>query len=535
MTPAILLDCTFRDGGYYTAWDFSPALIADYIGAMKAARVNVVELGFRFLDNDGFKGACAYTTDDFIRSLDIPKELKAGVMVNGSDLLSGMGLENALARLFPETAETSPVALVRVACHFHEFERVLPAAEWLSRRGYKVGFNLMQIAGRSGEEIRQLAAMANGRPIEVLYFADSTGSLQPSDVDEIVGWLRAGWHGPLGIHTHDNMGLALQNTLRAHANGVTWLDATVTGMGRGPGNARTEELLVEMDAVSRRQANLVPLLTMIRRHFKPLKEHHGWGSNPFYYLAGKYGIHPSYIQEMQDDARYGEEDILAVIESLRRQGAQKFRRDTLDSARNFYGETPNGSWSPATVLQERETLLLGSGPGITRHRLAIEAYIRRSRPVVIALNTQSVIDNGLIDLRVACHPIRLLADCETHAGLPQPLIAPVSGLPGNLREALQGKALLDFGLGVKPGVFSVSADGCIVPNSLVMGYALAVASSGRARRILLAGFDSYPPGDSRNHEIQKLLNLFASQENAPALLSVTETAYDIDCSSIYGI
>jgi 4-hydroxy 2-oxovalerate aldolase len=39
---------------------------------MKAAQVDVVELGFRFLRNDGFKGACAYTTDDFLRSLTIP-------------------------------------------------------------------------------------------------------------------------------------------------------------------------------------------------------------------------------------------------------------------------------------------------------------------------------------------------------------------------------------------------------------------------------------------------------------------------------
>ena len=45
----VFLDCTLRDGGYYNAWDFSPGLIQDYIDAMVAAGVDVVELGFRSL------------------------------------------------------------------------------------------------------------------------------------------------------------------------------------------------------------------------------------------------------------------------------------------------------------------------------------------------------------------------------------------------------------------------------------------------------------------------------------------------------
>jgi 4-hydroxy 2-oxovalerate aldolase len=308
-----VLDCTLRDGGYYNAWDFAPALVRSYLEAMKAAQVDAVELGFRFLRNDGFKGASAYTTDDYLRSLDIPRELTPAVMLNGADLLTDLGLEPALDRLFPETAETSPVALVRFACHFHEFERALPAAGWLAERGYQVGFNLMQIADRTREEVVEIAGKARAWPVDVLYFADSMGSMTPDDAARIIGWLREEWPGPMGIHTHDNMGLALQNTVRAEAEGVTWLDATVTGMGRGPGNARTEELVIEAEALRGRKADLVPLMGLIRKHFQPMKERYGWGTNPYYYLAGKHGIHPTYIHEMLGDARYDEEDVLAVI------------------------------------------------------------------------------------------------------------------------------------------------------------------------------------------------------------------------------
>jgi isopropylmalate/homocitrate/citramalate synthase len=51
----VLLDCTLRDGGYYNDWDFSSQIINNYLAAMDAAEVNVVELGFRFWHNEGFK------------------------------------------------------------------------------------------------------------------------------------------------------------------------------------------------------------------------------------------------------------------------------------------------------------------------------------------------------------------------------------------------------------------------------------------------------------------------------------------------
>lgn len=533
MSDATLLDCTFRDGGYYNAWDFSPALIEQYLTAMKAAQVDVVELGFRFLQNRGFKGPCAFTTDAFLESLAIPDGLGVAVMVNGADLCTELGCADALARLFPAPASATPVDLVRFACHFHELPQALPAAGWLAERGYRVGFNLMQISDRTRAEVAELARMARDWPIEVLYFADSMGSMTPEDTARIVHWLQEGWEGPLGIHTHDNMGLALANTLRAQAEGVRWLDATVTGMGRGPGNARTEELAIEAGDFRARQPNLVPLMTLIRKHFGPMKAHYGWGTNPYYYLAGKYGIHPTYIQEMLGDTRYDEEDILAVIEHLRTEGGKKFSFDTLDGARHFYRGEPRGSWEPAEVMAGREVLILGTGPGVAAHRRALEAYIRRARPLVLALNTQEAIDPALIDLRIACHPVRLLADAETHAQLPQPLITPASMLPDSLRAELGPKELLDFGLGVARERFEFHATHCVAPTSLVLAYALAVATSGRAERILMAGFDGYPAGDARNGETATVLDSYRAHVQTDRLISVTPTRHRLPAASIY--
>jgi 4-hydroxy 2-oxovalerate aldolase len=528
-----LLDCTLRDGGYYNAWDFDISLIQDYLVAMAEISVEYVELGLRGFNKDGFKGACAYTTDHYINGIKIPDGLKIGVMVNASDLVKYPdGIEPALSKLFAPASE-SPVSLVRIACHVHEFEQALPAANWLKNQGYMVGFNLMQIADRSLEEINNLAFAASHYPIDVLYFADSLGSLTTEDTAQIIQIIRQVWNGPLGIHTHDNMGYALANSIRAVEEGVTWVDGTVTGMGRGPGNAKTEYLAIELEAHRNVDINLTPLLKLIEGYFKPLQHRCGWGTNTFYYLAGKFGIHPTYIQEMLSDSRYIEEDILAVIEYLKLEGGKKFNINTLEAARNFYSGEPTGSWFPADIISGKEVLIIGTGPSIVKHKQALEVYIRKNHPYVIALNTQSNISSELIDIRAACHPVRILADSSVHASLKQPLVIPASMLSDNIIKSFRRKELLDFGISIQEDTFKFESNFCVLPNSLVFSYALAIATSGNASRILLAGFDGYGPDDPRTSEVNDLLYQFTQIPTTPPLISITPTQYNISSSSVY--
>lgn len=529
------IDCTLRDGGYYNAWNFSKSLIQKYLDAMQSAGIDIVELGFRTLINQGFQGPCAFTTDAFLESLNIPNKLTVGVMVNAKELVSEQAQSQTLKKLFPRSAADSRVELVRIACHVHEFADALPAADWLKERGYSVGFNLMQVADRSEQEVRGLARLAADYPLDVLYFADSMGSMTPEQVATCIKAFRSEWTGPMGVHTHDNLGLALANTLQAIDDGVTWVDATVTGMGRGPGNARTEELAIEVAELRGKPTNLVPLMALVHKDFKPMQAQYGWGTNPYYYLAGKYGIHPTYIQEMLSDSRYSEEDVLAVIEHLRVEGGKKFSLNTLDAARHFYQGEPKGQWCPKQLLSGREVLLLGTGPGVAQHREALERYIRENRPLVLALNTQSAIDAELIDLRVACHPVRLLADCDAHTRLPQPLITPYSMLPADVRDSLGGKKVLDFGLKVQVGTFEFAETHCTAPTSLVMAYAFAIAATGKASKLYLAGFDGYYSEDPRNAEMNHVVQQFQEANDTLPLIAITPSRYDVSKQSVYGI
>ena len=513
-----LLDCTLRDGGYYNSWEFPKDIIEEYLNAMSSAGVDVVELGFRSLDNIGFKGPCAFTTDEYINYLNIPDDLIIGVMINGSEIVKkGADMSQQLIELFPNPASKSRVDLVRIACHIHEFADALPSSEWLKEQGFMVGFNLMQIADRSKEEVEILSKEASNWPLDVLYFADSMGSMDPLKTTEIIECLRTNWSGDIGIHTHDNLGMALQNTEYALKHGATWLDSTVTGMGRGPGNAKTEYLSIIIDQI-RGGCNILPLLNLVNRYFKPMQQKFGWGSNAFYFLSG-----------------YSEEDILSVINYLKNNDSKSFSLEMLDAAKEFYHGDPQGKWSPTKEFLGREILILGTGPGVANNQQALEAFIAKHKPYVIALNTQKMVKSNLIDARIACHPLRLLADCNEHVDLPQPLITPASMLPKSVLQSLNGKKLLDFGISIRGNKFSFSPTYCELPVSLVMAYALAVSTSGKAKRILLSGFDGYNGDDPRNDENNKIFQEYITHPDSIECISITPTKYDLKIISVYGL
>lgn len=531
------LDCTLRDGGYYNAWDFDPQLINNYLRAMADLPIDMVEIGFRTMPGVGkFKGGCAYSTDEYIRSLNLPDNgLALAVMVNGADLLNfPAGLSAAVDHLFGPAAD-SPVSMVRVACHIDKVAETLPAITRLRELGYQTTVNLMQIAGLTQDEIEGLAQVCADYPVDILYFADSLGSMVQDDINRTVAALRSHWSGDLGFHAHNNMEWGLANCIRAIEQGVSWVDSTVLGMGRGPGNARTEYLAIELESRLGRKMNHIPLLDLIDKYFQPLQQKYGWGPNPYYYLAGKYGIHPTYIQEMIGDSRYDGEDLLAVINHLKVEGGKSFSPNTLEAARHFYRGEPKGQWSPRERFVGRDVLLLGTGPGVARHRDALERYIRVHKPLVLALNTQSAIDAELIDLRVACHPVRLLADCEAHTRLPQPLITPYSMLPADVRHSLGGKEVLDFGLNVHADTFAFSETHCTAPTSLVMAYAFAIAASGECRTLYLAGFDGYLGEDPRNTEMNRVVKQFLQSNARLPLIAVTPSRYDVTKQSVYGM
>ena len=527
-----IIDCTFRDGGYYNAWNFSKELIDAYLTTMSSSAIDYVEIGFRAISNKGFKGACAFSSDDFIRGLDAPKDLKIGVMINAADLVNyAEGVVPAIHKMFVE-AKKSPVTLVRIAAHIGEVAAAAEATRELKKMGYVVGLNLMQVTESSEEDLSKAIKLVSSAKPDVLYFADSLGSMNMQDTQRMVQLFQKDWKGHIGIHAHDNMNNALSNTLHAIEYGVTWVDSTVYGMGRGAGNTKTEYLVLELQNP---RLNISPLLGLVEKYFKPMQQQYGWGANLYYYLAGKYGIHPTYIQQMLSDSRYDKADILSVIEHLKNEGGRTFNLELMEQGKNFYVGSEKGTWNPEKELNGRTILILGSGPSVAEHKEAIENLVRRNSLYVMSLNAQSVIDPKLVNLRVACHPVRLLADCDDYVKFPQPLATPASSLPDSVRSALGSTTLLDYGLNIKKDMFEFNETGCTIPKLLGIAYALSIISSGKASKVLLAGFDGYSADDPRTAEMDYVFECYRKTKGALSLQAITPTRYKIEKNSVYAI
>ena len=105
----------------------------------------------------------------------------------------------------------------------------------------------MQISNKKNFEISKAIKIIKKINPKVLYFADSLGSLSLDQTINIIKIIKRYWRKDIGIHTHDNLGNALRNSMIALKNGVKWIDTTISGMGRGPGNTKTELAIIEFE------------------------------------------------------------------------------------------------------------------------------------------------------------------------------------------------------------------------------------------------------------------------------------------------
>ena len=182
-----ILDCTLRDGGYYNNWDFDSETVNKYLNSMAKSGIQFVELGFRFIPSETFRGAFAYTTEKFLNDIDLPEGLVYGVMLNGKDFINYEdGGLHQLNKLFLQEEE-SKITLVRIAINFDDALKTEKIAMRLKQLGYLVGINLMQANGKSNSDYIELAKHIDSwdTKVDVLYFADSLGSMHPEDVIRI--------------------------------------------------------------------------------------------------------------------------------------------------------------------------------------------------------------------------------------------------------------------------------------------------------------------------------------------------------------
>jgi 4-hydroxy 2-oxovalerate aldolase len=264
MRPLLLgtqiVDVTLRDGGYRNRFAFSPEYAIEHVQRLYEAGVDYVEAGYRNgsilpIENIGITGMCAAQYLTLLR--EAAPNLKLVVIAH---------VKNIKASDVRELADCG-VALLRLCVNSGNLDETLKMAEVAKSSGINVSLNIVRVSSIGSEQLEQLVRKieAHKKLVDIVYLADSNGSLNPALVARLMATVRNATTLRIGYHAHDNMGLAMANTITAIREGATYVDASLLGMGKGIGNLRLEQWIAYCRSLGFERYSLESVLHAVRR------------------------------------------------------------------------------------------------------------------------------------------------------------------------------------------------------------------------------------------------------------------------------
>lgn len=280
------LDCTLRDGGYYTNWFFEETLVKEYLKIVSGLPIDFVEVGYIKLPNSsadtGFKGRY-YFLDEISWAADIIAKDRIALMCDFKNL------RPSDYEQFYELIEDLNIGLLRIACDISNINEAIKFEKCWENRSVKLALNIMKSHLLVDDvELRELDRY------DFVYGVDSFGCMFPNQVDKLIKRLKNALPAvKTGFHAHDNLSLAFANSLKAVEAGADIIDSTVKGMGRGAGNL-SSELLWQYFLDDQHLSKILSLSEL----FSTLHARYKWGTNTAYMYSGFKKIAQGRIMDM---------------------------------------------------------------------------------------------------------------------------------------------------------------------------------------------------------------------------------------------
>lgn len=291
-----ILDCSLRDGGYLTKWNWDSELVKETVKVLNESGIDIIELGYR--SPRDIKPGCGeyrYCDDKFIYSVLKKKYNNLAVMIDLKDYIKDNRLDvHLFCSLFKEKNK-SPFSWIRIAIDIsedtNEFDCAKVAIQILHNLEYNVILNIMKIS------ITQFIPSTKYLPIKYLYLANSFGNNKYLLGNKTI------FDNDIGVHIHNN-------TLRTMNNLYDYsiIDATIMGIGRGAGNTELIGIMIE------NEMNIKRVYDLQKKYFESLKKKYQWGYNYAYHYAGVNNIHPNYVIKLM--AKYDNE--IEIIDELKK-------------------------------------------------------------------------------------------------------------------------------------------------------------------------------------------------------------------------
>lgn len=283
-----ILDATIRDGGLVNDFYFSDDFVRALYQANIEAGVDYMEFGYKaddkIFDRSKF-GKWKFCDDEDIRAIvgDNDSPLKISVMAD-------VGRCDFKKDIIDK--KNSPIDLIRIATYINTMPEAIEMIEYAHDKGYQTTCNIMAISRAKEKDIEIALDMLAKSNVDGVYIVDSYGALCFIEINDLaVAYLNALTPAGkfVGVHAHNNMQNAFSNTVAAMSFGVSFVDATVNGMGRGAGNCALESLL---GFFRNPKYSMNPILKFIQQYMLDLRKTCTWGYDIPYLITGLTNNHP---------------------------------------------------------------------------------------------------------------------------------------------------------------------------------------------------------------------------------------------------
>ncbi|MDR2767066.1 MAG: 4-hydroxy-2-oxovalerate aldolase [Treponema sp.] len=314
-----LIDTTLRDGSHAVSHSFTTEQAAAIAGGLDKAGVFLIELSH----GDGIAGSSinyGFSKVDELELLEaaskVVKNAKLSVL-----LLPGVGTIEDLKR-----AQEKGANAVRVATHVTEADIAIQHIQWAKSAGmFTVGF-LMMTHMAEPEKIVEQAKIFVDAGADYINLADSAGYMVPDDVKARVSALKNAIGIPVGFHAHNNLGMAVANSLAAVETGADYIDATCRGLGAGAGNSQIEVLAAALQRLGYNTgANIYDLMDVAEEIVEPIM-HRPQVIRTDSLMLGYAGVYSSFLLHTRRAAeKFGltPRDILVELGRRRMVGGQE--------------------------------------------------------------------------------------------------------------------------------------------------------------------------------------------------------------------
>tara|TARA_B100001063_G_C16778346_1_gene567988 strand:+ start:1306 stop:2805 length:1500 start_codon:yes stop_codon:yes gene_type:complete len=492
-----ILDCTLRDGGYYTNWDFDLTIVEDYIKHTNNLPLDYIEIGYRNPKNlNIYNGEFYYTPINTLKLFNQKSKHKVAVMIDYKNVQI-----HQINSLLKECK--GYVNLIRVAIKPDSLDNIQDFIDEIKKLGFETALNIMYLSRWDIEKIKD--KIKNIQNLDYLYLADSYGAVFPEELEKILNEIKKVSNCSIGFHSHDNLELAFSNTLTSIKNGIDIVDSSILGMGRGAGNLKTELLLIKLSFRNKNRFKQYDSLSSLIELFTPLKLKYNWGSDISYKFAGINSFPQKEIMSLKLSKNYKFSQIIRYFDNKEKEKVNlKDIENQKDSKKN-------------------QTIIIGGGPSILKHKKAIDFFLEKNKDRFNLILSSSKFSELIPNNQKDVYQIVLGSDMVEYKLLNKKNIKYIFPSTDGLDEK-----------DLKENFYSIKVDDNITEQVNHFESSMYLASKIlRSKKVFLIGFDGFNPTDDYYNVFKENQKVIDKYSNNIPIISLTRTKYSTDLDSIY--